>query len=287
MKFISKVISLSFQLIRIAFQFKLNIKKNFDIELVDICNECDEQYDLSDPYQSGSKSHQCRECEVKSILCTLKQYTDCENRVRTFCEHNDCLYCYKRSFASHVRYRNLYGNNKSINFRKISIGSNKKYQFICECDHISSRTLNDVNNGRWCKYCANKDVCGNCKSCNEKSFSSCPKSIYLHKDNNVDPKYIFLGNKDNYKFNCDKCPHTFYSSPHRVVSGHWCKYCANQDLCEDDNCKICFNKSFASHPRAKGGVKRIRNLQDKFLKVITQTYIISIVINVRIHLAHY
>lgn len=28
---------------------------------------------------------------------------------------------------------------------------------------------------------------------------------------------------------------------------HWCSYCANKKLCQNDNCQICFNKSFASY----------------------------------------
>ena len=32
---------------------------------------------------------------------------------------------------------------------------------------------------------------------------------------------------------------------------NWCKYCANQCLCKDDNCISCFTKSFASHPKSQ------------------------------------
>ena len=31
----------------------------------------------------------------------------------------------------------------------------------------------------------------------------------------------------------------------------WCIYCANRKLCEDKDCKICFEKSFASHKKSK------------------------------------
>ena len=35
-----------------------------------------------------------------------------------------------------------------------------------------------------------------------------------------------------------------------ITSGHWCKYCANQALCDNDDCKICFEKSFASSEKS-------------------------------------
>ena len=34
-----------------------------------------------------------------------------------------------------------------------------------------------------------------------------------------------------------------------VSRGRWCPYCANMKLC--NNCEDCFNKSFASHEKAK------------------------------------
>lgn len=31
----------------------------------------------------------------------------------------------------------------------------------------------------------------------------------------------------------------------------WCNYCGDKVLCDDENCEICFNKSFASHNKAQ------------------------------------
>ena len=33
--------------------------------------------------------------------------------------------------------------------------------------------------------------------------------------------------------------------------GSWCHYCANHKLCDRDDCAYCYNKSFASHEKAK------------------------------------
>ena len=43
-----------------------------------------------------------------------------------------------------------------------------------------------------------------------------------------------------------QCKHHFDMQLDSITSGHWCKYCANQALCDNDDCKICFEKSFAS-----------------------------------------
>ncbi len=55
-------------------------------------------------------------------------------------------------------------------------------------------------------------------------------------------------------FNCDNCPHEFPSAISHIVSyNSWCPYCCIpcQKLCDDDSCKICFDKSFESHHRSK------------------------------------
>jgi very-short-patch-repair endonuclease len=33
--------------------------------------------------------------------------------------------------------------------------------------------------------------------------------------------------------------------------GHWCSYCSHQKLCENNECEMCFNNSFASVERSK------------------------------------
>jgi hypothetical protein len=40
--------------------------------------------------------------------------------------------------------------------------------------------------------------------------------------------------------------------------GHWCSYCSHQKLCENNDCKMCFNNSFAS-------VKRSEQLNNKLI----------------------
>ena len=52
-------------------------------------------------------------------------------------------------------------------------------------------------------------------------------------------------------FNCNICHHQFKSTLNSINNGSWCGYCSNNYLCEKESCIICFNKSFASHPKSK------------------------------------
>lgn len=52
-------------------------------------------------------------------------------------------------------------------------------------------------------------------------------------------------------FDCNICNHKFETVLSYVSQDSWCSYCTNQKLCDDNNCKLCFDKSFASHEKAK------------------------------------
>ena len=93
------------------------------------------------------------------------------------------------------------------------------------------------------------------KPCYEKSFASHPKAQYWHptKNGDVKPRDIFKSSGNKYWFKCDKedCGHDFETRLSNVTNNNrWCPYCVNQKLCED-NCKLCYKKSFASHPKAE------------------------------------
>lgn len=65
--------------------------------------------------------------------------------------------------------------------------------------------------------------------------------------NNIDIGCVkTTNNKDKYWFNCDNCNHNFDVTPNKVTQGRWCPYCAGSKLCENEECMICFNRSFAS-----------------------------------------
>ena len=96
-----------------------------------------------------------------------------------------------------------------------------------------------------------KKICKDleCNICFEKSFASHLKSKYLV--DNINPRFIFKSTGKKYNFKCNKCNHIFKISCDNINKNNWCSYCSNKKLCKDLECNICFEKSFASHPKSK------------------------------------
>jgi very-short-patch-repair endonuclease len=65
----------------------------------------------------------------------------------------------------------------------------------------------------------------------------------------ISPRMIIKGSNYKYWFKCNNCNHEFNSRLSDVSNGTWCPYCCFpiRKLCEDDDCKQCFENSFASH----------------------------------------
>jgi hypothetical protein len=90
----------------------------------------------------------------------------------------------------------------------------------------------------------------------EKSFASHEKAKYWHptKNGDIKPRDISKGIDKKYWFKCpnENCGHDFDILLNNITSGNnWCSYCAKKKLCNDNDCNICYNKSFASHKRAE------------------------------------
>jgi hypothetical protein len=56
----------------------------------------------------------------------------------------------------------------------------------------------------------------------------------------------------NYLFNCI-CVHEISIALNNINTGNWCSYCSNPPklLCDKKECKLCYEKSFASHSKSK------------------------------------
>lgn len=84
-----------------------------------------------------------------------------------------------------------------------------------------------------------------------KSFASHEKSkFWIYDKNQIDPKEVPLGCASKFWFFCDKCNHSFEKMLSNVTNkfkSSWCPYCSTppKKLC-DENCNMCFQKSFAS-----------------------------------------
>lgn len=173
----------------------------------------------------------------------------CSNK--KLCQNNECKICFNKSFAKHSK--SIFWSNKNKSKpRDVFIKSNKKYWFDCnKCKHCFEISLDNVFNNRWCSYCSSKQMCNNetCKECFKNSFASHPKSIFWSSKNKESPREIFKCSAKKFWFNCDKCNHDFCSILHNITNGKWCIYCSNTELC-NNNCKICFEKSFASQEKS-------------------------------------
>lgn len=160
---------------------------------------------------------------------------------------------FERSFASHDKSK--YWSIKNVVTPEcISKFSSKKAIFNCDiCNHEFESVIANISMGNWCGYCGGDKLCNsdNCNFCYNKSFASSNRAIYWSTFNELLPRNVIKGSHKKFLFNCDCCTHLFNISLDKICSENaWCQYCSNK-LCDNNDCNICYNNSFASHPRAK------------------------------------
>ena len=93
----------------------------------------------------------------------------------------------------------------------------------------------------------NKD---DCEICFNRSFASHEFSKYWDYDKNDNkPRNVFKNTGLKYNFTCNKCNHNFNTALCSMNHyNRFCPYCVNQKLCDSNECEICYDKSFKSHP---------------------------------------
>ena len=170
------------------------------------------------------------------------------------CKNDNCISCFNKSFMSIGKHKFIY--DKNINSRNISKYSNKITIFKCiDCDHNFEMKFSKVSIGQWCPYCAipSKLLCDNndCIKCHERSFLSHEKSKFWDISNKILPRKVFKNSNDKYIFLCNICNHNFEMTLLSVNNNYWCPFCSHTKLCDDKECIMCFNNSFASHHLSK------------------------------------
>ena len=95
--------------------------------------------------------------------------------------------------------------------------------------------------------------CQQCQVCFWKSVACHPKAKFWSERNEKQPRQVFKGSAFPAWFDCQDCHHQFETKVNRLFENIWCPYCCTppQKLCDDPKCQSCFEKSFASHPRAQ------------------------------------
>jgi len=181
----------------------------------------------------------------------------CNPNSKKTCGDTACTGCFERSLGSNKLVVNSWspknGLTKPINILK---WSHKKVWLTCLiCAHDYEIAGCNASSNRGCPYCAvpSKQLCEDmtCTSCFNKSFASHPRAAEWSAANPRTARMAFLNQNAVAVFTCKVCLHALKISPSNVNIGHWCSYCANQKLCEDEECQMCFDKSMASHPSSE------------------------------------
>ncbi len=162
---------------------------------------------------------------------------------------------FEKSFASHSK-ANCWSEQNTINPENVKKCSNKKFWFNCDkCSHLFLKSLDNITKkNSWCPYCSGRKLCdaNDCKQCWDKSFASHEKSFYWSSKNQGSPRNVFKNGHQKGWFDCNICHHSFLSTIYNVSCGNtWCPYCSNAKLCDNPDCLECFERSFASHEKAK------------------------------------
>lgn len=224
---------------RWVFLFTNTVKYIFD------CTNCNHEFE-SYPSSISRQNVWCSICSGRSV-----------------CGKQECSSCYERSFAIHFMAENWSDKNLTKPNQEC-MRSGKKFWFDCpNCPHDFETTLANLSRKKdklTCKYCSSnsKELCDdeNCDFCFEKSFADHPKSRFWHSDNIFQPRQVTKRSEKFFKFQCYNCPHSFKKALHSITNpkkNPWCPYCCNppQKLCCDEDCKMCFNNSFASHEKSQ------------------------------------
>lgn len=224
----------------------MNESEDIDLIFINDCEQCGIECNERKWY--NKEVYLCEDCFI-NILSDEK----CAGNSRHLCKNIECKKCYLKSFASNEK--SIYWSEKNnLTPRQVFKSSNKIIIFDCECCHEFELSPHYINDGQWCSYCSNppKKMCNNreCKTCFNKSFVSHENSKYWSENNNLTPRDVFLNSHKIFSFDC-QCGHEIYLSCLSVNSDRWCIYCGHQKLCDNDNCSMCFNNSFASHEKSK------------------------------------
>jgi hypothetical protein len=106
------------------------------------------------------------------------------------------------------------------------------------------------------------------------TFNTHPKSKFWSNKNNITPENVKINSCKKYIFNCD-CGHEIEISLYNIKIGKWCSYCCipGLKLCNDDNCKKCFDNSFSSNEISKYWSKKNLLKPRQVFKTSSKTYL--------------
>ena len=118
------------------------------------------------------------------------------------------------------------------------------------------------------KLCLNNE----CEICLKKSLANYNGKTKIGNlkykclnDDKITARNIFYSSNKKYEFKCDICNHIFDITINHLTSKNpkWCPYCSSRKLCNDLECKHCFENSFANFKeKTQNGKLKIECLED-------------------------
>jgi hypothetical protein len=176
-----------------------------------VCNICNHEFKslLSDIYYKYSW---CSYCSNKKL-----------------CESQECVYCYKKSFASSDKAQ-FWSDKNELQPRNVFISSNKIFIFYCiVCNHEFKTSLDKIIcKSMWCSFCTEKQLCESqeCVSCYKRSFAASDKAQFWSDKNKLQPRNMAISSHKKGIFICAN-NHEFQLTLNNITNGNnWCPKCA-------------------------------------------------------------
>ena len=196
----------------------------------------------------------CNSCnhEFNAIVADIVNATKCP-----YCNHKricECDVCFKASIASVLLDSDFTWSE--LNSRPSNLVykfSNTKHLFDCNtCNHVIESRAEKITHNYTCAFCNGYDLCKDfsCMMCIKNSVANNHKSFYWSKKNDIHPRFVFKGSHTKYLLDCNTCEHEYSISMLNLENGRSCPYCSGNKLCENLDCIMCKNASFASNEKA-------------------------------------
>lgn len=196
----------------------------------------------------------------------------------------------KQTFASHIKAK--FWSSKNIGLpADYALNSHKKCWFDCDCGHVFERMIKDINlTNSWCPYYVKplKKLCEDlqCNTCFEKSFASHEQAKFWSNKNVLKPRQFAIKTHKKCWFDCE-CGHEFEAILSDITQNNsWCPYCSkpSKRLCDNKECGLCLNKTFAPNKKAKFWSNKNTLLPNQVFKssaVNTGLIVINVVMNLK------
>ena len=186
--------------------------------------------------------------KIKDIIKSNEKCYFCSSK--QVCGDENCSFCKSKTYVIYgEKIFKCWSEKNTFSPYQITKGSEKEIIFNCDkCGHEFTSCPSRIKQNNWCPYCINRKLCNDpdCENCFSRSFASCVICKLWSSKNKINPRNIPINDKRRYYFMCKKCGHDFLMSPSDLQRGYGCNYCSNKVLCNDRDCKICFDKSAAS-----------------------------------------